>query len=270
MVSRLFLFALMLFLLAAPSLAEQKQLTLASTTSTDNSGLFQYLLPLFTADTGIAVRVIAVGTGQAIRLGMKGDADILLVHHPESEQRFVSEGYGTRRLKVMFNDFVLIGPADDPAAIAGSPDAATALLRIVRTTQGFTSRGDESGTHKAERALWLAAGHLPDARVERWYRETGAGMGATLNTAVDLNAYVLSDRATWLGFANKRGHRVLFEGDPRLFNQYAVIPVNPLRHPHVRAEAADEFAEWLVSTAGQTAIASFRIHNSQVFHPNAD
>ena len=249
--------------------AEERFITLASTTSTENSGLFDHILPMFTARTGIDVRVVAVGTGQAVRLARNGDADVFLVHHKASEERFVAEGFGLVRHEVMYNDFVLVGPQRDPADVAGMRDAQSALLRIAKTESFFTSRGDDSGTHKAERALWKSAGFDPDAASGTWYREMGAGMGATLNAAVAMAAYALVDRATWRSFANKHGYAVLVEGDPAMFNQYAVILVNPARHPHVKAAAGRAFISWLISPAGQLAIASFAIDGQQLFFPNA-
>jgi len=247
----------------------QRRITLASTTSTQNSGLFDHLLPLFTADTGIAVRVVAVGTGQAIRLGENGDADVLLVHHRPSEDRFVAEGHGLPRHDVMYNDFVLVGPKSDPAQVAGGHDAPAALARIAAAKAPFVSRGDDSGTHKKELALWQASGvDLAQARGE-WYRSIGAGMGAALNAAAAMGAYVLSDRATWLSFANRRELEVVVEGDPRLFNPYGVIAVNPARHPHVHRAEAQAFVDWLISPRGQEAIASFRVDGRQLFFPDA-
>ncbi|WP_417518292.1 substrate-binding domain-containing protein [Minwuia sp.] len=268
MVRRLLGVLTILILTGGGQAAQADQITLASTTSTENSGLFAHLLPLFEVETGIQVRVIAVGTGQAIRLARNGDADVLLTHHRESEERFVADGFGVRRLPVMYNDFVIVGPAADPARVGTSETAADALGRIARAEQPFASRGDESGTHRAEISLWARAGGKPATR-QNWYREMGSGMGATLNAAVAMGAYTLSDRATWTSFANKGGHRILFESDPALFNQYAVIRVNPERHPHVKAGAAKRFIDWLISAEGQAAIASFRLAGRQVFFPNA-
>ena len=257
-------------LLAGPLVrAEETFITLASTTSTENSGLFAHLLPLFEEDSGIKVRVVAVGTGQALAIARNGDADLLLVHHRPSEAAFVAEGYGTERRDVMYNDFVLIGPAADPAGVAGTGEVTAALARIAAQELPFASRGDDSGTHKKEAALWQAAGIDPGEASGGWYRETGSGMGATLNTAVAMEAYVLSDRATWIAFQNKGEHRVVLEGDPRLFNQYGVVPVSPARHPHVKAEAAQAFVDWLTSATGQAAIAAYRRDGRQLFFPNA-
>jgi len=244
-------------------------ITVASTTSTENSGLFEHLLPAFSKATGIDVRVVAVGTGQALRLARNGDADVLLVHHQPSERRFVAEGFGVKRHDLMYNDFVILGPADDPASIEGLNDAAAALQAIAESGSPFLSRGDDSGTHKKELELWRAAGLDPGSGGEQWYRETGSGMGRTLNVAGSMNAYVISDRATWLNFGNKGELRVLVEGDPRLYNQYGVILVNPDRHPHVKVEQARAFIDWLLSGQGQSTIAAYRVQGRQAFFPNA-
>lgn len=244
-------------------------ITVASTTSTQNSGLFDYLLPLFTRETGIDVHVVAVGTGAAIRLAREGNADVLLVHHKPSEEKFVRDGFGVKRYDLMYNDFVLIGPAGDPAGIAGAASAAEALKRIAEAKAPFVSRGDDSGTHKKERGLWKQAGIDVNGRDMPWYRETGSGMGATLNVASAMNAYTLSDRGTWISFANKGDLKLLFAGDPALFNQYGVILVNPAKFPHVKARDGQRFIDWLLSAAGQKAIAAFRVHGEQLFIPNA-
>lgn len=249
----------------APAAAAES-VVVASTTSTENSGLFRHLLPAFTAETGIEVRVVAVGTGQAIRLAMNGDADVLLVHHPASERAFVAEGYGVERVPVMHNDYVVVGPAHDPAGIRGLPDAARALARIAAVRQPFASRGDRSGTHMVELELWEAAGVAPG---DSWYRETGSGMGATLNLASGMGAYALADRGTWLNFGNRGPLEILVEGDRRLKNPYGVILVNPARHPHVRAAAGRRFIDWLTSAPGQARIASYRIGGEQAFFPDA-
>ncbi len=243
-------------------------ITVASTTSTENSGLFEWLLPRFTEDTGIAVRVIAVGTGQAIRLARNGDSDLVIAHHRPSEEALVADGIGIERIAVMYNDFVLVGPSADPANIAGTDDLAEALQRIVATNQIFASRGDDSGTHKKEQALWRDAGTDPVAENDGWYRETGSGMGATLNVASGLDAYTLSDRATWMQFGNKGNLRILIQGDSRLHNPYGVVAIDPSRFPHVNAEGARLFIEWLVSAKGQQLIAGFRIEGQQVFFPD--
>jgi tungstate transport system substrate-binding protein len=255
--------------LADGALAEERFITLSSTTSTENSGLFDHILPLFTEASGVAVRVVALGTGQAIELARRGDADVLLVHHHASEEQFVAEGFGVERHEVMFNDYVIIGPAADPVGVAGGQDAAAALAAIARAQAPFASRGDDSGTHLAEGELWRAAGLDPARNEGAWYRETGSGMGATLNTAIAMDAYVLSDRGTWLAFENKGDHRILVEGDPRLFNQYGVILVDPGRHPHVKADLGQAFVDWITSASGQDAIASFTINGEQAFFPNA-
>ena len=251
--------------------ADDALLTIASTTSTENSGLYDHLLPRYEARAGVRFRVVAVGTGQAIRNAMRGDADLLIAHHRESEERFVAGGYGLARRDLMYNDFVLAGPAADPAAAAEAPGAAAAFARIARARAPFVSRGDDSGTHKRERELWAAAGVAVDAAPPSggWYWEAGGGMGATLNVAAGRGAYVLSDRATWAAFGNKGSLRVLVEGDPALHNQYGVIPVNPARHPHVRGDLARDFVAWLLSAEGQAAIAAFRISGQQMFFPNA-
>jgi len=256
----------------APIIAAAEQahsITVASTTSTENSGLFDFLLPKFTAETGIVVKVVAVGTGQAIKLAQNGDADVLLVHHRKSEDEFVAAGFGLKRHALMHNDFVIVGPVADPAGIRGSRDAAKALQRVAESGHPFASRGDDSGTHKKELEVWAASGIDPTQASGGWYRETGSGMGATLNTAVGMDAYALSDRATWLKFENKGGLALLVEGDERLFNPYGVILVNPARFPHVKAEAGQAFIDWLVSPVGQQLIADYQIAGSPAFFPDA-
>ncbi len=251
----------------------ERFITVASTTSTQNSGLFGHILPLFTQKTGIRVRIVAVGTGQAIRLARNGDADVLFVHHRSSEEKFVRDGNGVRRLDVMYNDFVIVGPKDDPARVKGEADAARALAGIAKAgaVAGavFTSRGDDSGTHKKELSLWKAAGVDVAQKSGSWYRETGSGMGATLNTASAMSAYALTDRATWLNFKNPGGLAILVEGDKRLNNQYGVILVNPKRHPHVKAELGQAFIGWLTSAEGQAAIGDYKIKGNPAFFPNA-
>jgi tungstate transport system substrate-binding protein len=248
---------------------EPRPITVASTTSTQNSGLFDYLLPTFTAETGIEVRVVAVGTGQAIRLATNGDADVLLVHHPASERKFVADGLGLTRHPVMHNDFVLVGPAADPAGIRGMADVTTALRRIGDGELVFVSRGDDSGTHKKELELWRTAALDPRPASGAWYRESGSGMGATLNTASAMGGYTLTDRASWVSFGNKAGLQLLMEGDTRMHNPYSVIVVNPERHPHVHAVEAQAFADWLISERGQQAIAAYRVDGQQLFFPDA-
>jgi tungstate transport system substrate-binding protein len=238
----------------------------ASTTSTEQSGLFDHLLPIFFRKTGIEVRVVAQGTGQALKTAENGDADVVFVHDRAAEQVFVEAGWGVERIPVMYNDFVLVGPASDPAGAAGSSDIVAALTRIAEAEATFASRGDESGTHKAELRLWKAARISP---ARGWYRETGSGMGPTLNIAAGIRAYALTDRATWLSFGNRGDLKILVEGDKRLFNQYGVILVNPARHPHVKAAEGQAFIDWLASAEGQAAIASYRIGGEQLFFPNA-
>ena len=244
-------------------------ITLASTTSTDNSGLFSHILPLFEAASGISVRVVAVGTGQAIRLAERGDADVLLVHHRPSEEKFVAQGYGLKRYNLMFNDFVIVGPADDPAEIAGAAKATEAFMSISEHRAVFASRGDNSGTHKMELSVWEKSQVDVSTVSGTWYREVGAGMGATLNIAAGMNAYTLVDRATWSSFKNKAAHKILFQGDPILFNQYGVIAVSHRRHPHIKADLADQFIRWLISDKGTRAILNFTIAGQSVFTPNA-
>ncbi len=255
--------------LGAPVLAGDRFITVASTTSTVNSGLFDAVLPVFEAKTGIQVRVLAQGTGQAIRTARNGDADVLFVHHKASEERFVADGFGVKRHAVMYNDFVIVGPQADPADIRGAKDVAAALSKIARAEAVFTSRGDDSGTHKKERALWRNAGFDPTEASGKWYRETGSGMGATLNTASAMDAYALTDRGTWLKFGNKGSLEILVEGDARLFNPYGVILVSPQRHSHVKAKDGQAFIDWLISPEGQAAIAAYRIKGQQAFFPNA-
>lgn len=244
-------------------------IVMQSTTSTQNSGLLDAILPLFTEHTGIDVRVVAVGTGQAIRNARNGDGDVLLVHAKSAEEQFIADGWGTERRDVMYNDFVLVGPASDPAGLTGTADIVSALKKIAQVKVPFVSRGDDSGTHRAELRLWQAA--LIDAQAESgtWYRETGSGMGATLNVATGMDAYTLTDRATWIAFGNKGGSRIVVEGDNRLFNQYGVILVNPRKHPSVKAGEAQIFIDWLTGTEGQAAIADFVLDGQQLFFPNA-
>jgi tungstate transport system substrate-binding protein len=263
-------FALALILAAQPAAADSgTYITLASTTSTQASGFFDYFLPLFTGRTGIEVRVIAVGTGQALKLGEYGDVDVLLVHDRAGELEFIGRGNGVDRREVMYNDFVIVGPAADPAGIRAAPDAVTALARIAAAEAPFLSRADDSGTHRAERRLWEAANVDAQAASGTWYKELGAGMGATLNTAAGMDGYTITDRATWLAFGNRGNLALLFEGDSRLFNQYAVILVDPARHRHVKERAARVFMDYLVSPDGQAAIAGFRVNGGQLFFPNA-
>ena len=249
--------------------AEAPFIVLQSTTSTQNSGLFDYLLPMYRDLTGVEVRAVAVGTGQALKNARNGDGDVLLVHARSAEEIFVADGFGVERFDLMFNDFVIVGPPSDPARIRGQGSAVEALKKIATSESTFASRGDDSGTHKKERALWLDAGIDVDSASGTWYRETGSGMGATLNVATGMDGYAMTDRATWISFNNKHGFEIVVEGDPQLFNQYGVIGVNPKRHPGVKAAAAQGFIDWLLGEAGQSAIAAFRVNGKQLFYPNA-
>jgi len=240
-----------------------------STTSTQNSGLYDALLPQFTAASGIEVRVVAVGTGQAIKNAANCDGDVLLVHAKASEEKFIAAGGGVKRTDVMYNDFVIVGPTADPAGIAGMTDAKAALAKIKAAAAPFASRGDDSGTNKKELALWKAAGIDPATDSGGWYRETGSGMGATLNAAVGMGAYTLTDRATWIAFGNKGDFKIAVEGDDALFNQYGVILVNPAKCPNVKAEAGQAFIDWILSDTGQSAIAAYRRDGQQLFFPDA-
>ncbi len=267
---RIFLAGFILAAMTFPGLAAERSIVVASTTSTENSGLFGAILPIFEAASGIRVKIVAVGTGQAIKLARNGDADVLLVHHRPSEEAFVGQGFGVKRFSIMYNDFVLVGPENDPAGVRGLTDAATALARIAAAKAIFASRGDDSGTHKKELELWRAAKVHAQAASGQWYRETGAGMGATLNTASALGAYVLADRGTWIAFANKGDLGIMVEGDARLFNPYGAILVNPARHRHIKAAEGQAFIDWLISPAGQQAIADYKRGGRQLFFPNAD
>ena len=250
--------------------AQQRFITVASTTSTEQSGLFKHLLPPFEKKTGIQVRVVALGTGQSLDMGRRGDADVVFVHAKTLEEKFVADGYGVRRYEVMYNDFVLVGPKSDPAKVSGSKDIVAALQRIRLAQAPFASRGDRSGTHFAELELWKAAG-IDIARDKGpWYRDTGSGMGPTLNTASGMNAYALTDRGTWLSFKNRGELVISVEGDKRLFNQYGVILVNPAKHAHVKKEMGQAFIDWIISRDGQKAIADYRIGGEQLFFPNAE
>ena len=249
--------------------AQDRTITVASTTSTEQSGLFGYLLPLFTKEKGIAVKVVAVGTGQALDIGRRGDADVVFVHDRVAEDKFMSEGQGVKRFDVMYNDFVIVGPKSDPAHIAGDKDVADALRKIAAAKAPFISRGDKSGTHAAELRLWKEAGIDPASGKGSWYREIGQGMGPALNMASSSNAYLLSDRGTWLSFKNRGELAILTEGDKRLFNQYGVMLVNPDKHPDVKAMDGQVFIEWLISPKGQEAIAGYKVGGEQLFFPNA-
>jgi tungstate transport system substrate-binding protein len=248
---------------------QQRYITVASTTSTEQSGLFKHLLPMFEKKTGIQVRVVALGTGQALDMGRRGDADVVFVHARPLEDKFVAEGHGVRRQEVMYNDFVLIGPKSDPARVAGGKDAVQALKTIFREKAAFVSRGDRSGTHFAELELWKAAGIDIGRDKGSWYREIGQGMGPALNTAAGMNAYLLADRGTWLSFKNRAELAVLVEGDRRLFNQYGIMLVNPQKHPAVKRDMGQAFIDWVISAEGQAAIAAYKIGGEQLFFPNA-
>jgi tungstate transport system substrate-binding protein len=249
--------------------AERPFIVVASTTSTEQSGLFGHLLPAFTAATGIDVRVVAVGTGQALAIGERGDCDALFVHDKPSELKFLAAGSGIERHDVMYNDFVLIGPAADPAKVSGGHDIVAALRKIAGAKPPFVSRGDDSGTDKAEKRLWQEAGIDVKPASGTWYRDTGSGMGPTLNTAAALDAYTLSDRGTWLSFQNRRDLKIVVEGDKRLFNQYGVMLVNPAKHPTVKEKLGRSFIDWLISPAGQSTIAAYKINGEQLFFPDA-
>ncbi|WP_025037751.1 substrate-binding domain-containing protein [Bradyrhizobium sp. DOA9] len=249
--------------------AQDRTITVASTTSTEQSGLFGHLLPLFAKAEGIGVKVVAVGTGQALDIGRRGDADVVFVHDKPAEDKFMSEGQGVKRFDVMYNDFVIIGPKSDPAQISGSKDVAEALRKIAAAKAPFISRGDKSGTHAAELRLWKEAGVDLSAGKDTWYREIGQGMGPALNMASSSNAYLLSDRGTWLSFKNRGELAILTEGDKRLFNQYGVMLVNPEKHPNVKAKEGKAFIDWLVSPQGQDAIAGYKVGGEQLFFPNA-
>ncbi len=265
----MFLIALSI-LVATQALAEDRQIILQSTTSTANSGLLDAILPKFKEETGIDVHVVAVGTGQALKNARNGDGDVLLVHARTREETFIAEGYGVERFDVMYNDFIVVGPSADPAGIKGLYDVATALESIAAAQAVFVSRGDESGTHIKEKSLWNAANVDIGAASGSWYRETGSGMGATLNIAAGMNAYALTDRATWIAFANKADLTLLVEGDKRLYNQYGVILVNPQKHAHVRADDGQAFIDWLRAPEGQFAIADFKKDGQQLLFPNAE
>ncbi|MFN3281684.1 MAG: substrate-binding domain-containing protein [Tabrizicola sp.] len=253
-------------LAAAGSAAAPEFITIASTTSIENSGLFAHILPIFRAETGIEVRVVSQGTGQALETGRRGDADVVFVHARAQEERFVAEGYGVERFEVMHNDFVIVGPSADPAGVRDATDAAAAMAAIAGAGAPFASRGDDSGTHEAEKSLWAAAGVEPAGA---WYLSTGSGMAATLNTASQIPAYALADRATWVAFRNRGPLEILFGGDQILFNPYGIILVSPQRHPHVKAEQGQAFIDWILSDAGQAAIAGFTVGGEQLFFPAA-
>jgi tungstate transport system substrate-binding protein len=255
---------------ALPAHAEDPYIVVQSTTSTQNSGLLNYILPMFKKKTSVDVRVVAVGTGQAIKNAKNGDGDVLLVHAKPAEEKFVAEGFGVKRYDVMYNDFVIVGPKSDPAKIRGGKDAAAAFKAIADAKAPFASRGDDSGTHKAEKRHWKAAGVDIEKASGDWYRSTGSGMGATLNTAAGMGAYALTDRATWIAFKNKGDLKIVVEGDPKLFNQYGIILVNPEKHKHVKAKEGQQFIDWLLGAEGQNAIRSFKVEGQQLFFPNAE
>jgi tungstate transport system substrate-binding protein len=264
------LVALLVALAALSAQAKDKFITVASTTSTEQSGLFGFLLPVFEKKTGIKVRVVALGTGQALDLARRGDADVVFVHAKAAEEKFLGEGQGVKRFPVMYNDFVLIGPKSDPAKIGGGKDILAAMKKIETAHAPFVSRGDRSGTNMAELKLWKQAGIDIDKAKGPWYRDTGQGMGPALNTASSMNAYILADRGTWLAFKNRGDLVVLVEGDKRLFNQYGVMLVNPAKHPAVKKELGQTFIDWLVSPEGQKVIADYKINGEQLFYPNAN
>ncbi len=266
----LILRVVLLLAFCAPALAQpHKFITVASTTSTEQSGLFKHLLPIFEKKTGIQVRVVALGTGQALDMGKRGDADVVFVHAKALEEKFVAEGFGVKRFEVMYNDFVLVGPKSDPAKVGGTKDIVAALQKIKAAQAPFASRGDKSGTHFAELQLWKAAGVDMEKEKAAWYRSTGSGMGPTLNTAAGMNAYALTDRGTWLSFKNRGDLVISVQGDQRLFNQYGVILVNPAKHAHVKRADGQAFVDWVISPEGQKAIAEYKIGAEQLFFPNA-
>src|SRR4051794_29625797 len=267
---RLLLVLAPLMVLALPAAAQDKSIVVSSTTSTQDSGLFGHILPLFKAKTGIEVKVVAQGTGQALDTGRRGDADVVFVHAKSAEEKFLSEGFSLKRYPVMYNDFVLIGPKDDPAGIKGSKDIVAALKTIKDKGAPFISRGDRSGTHIAELNLWKVAGIDIEKDKSAWYKSIGQGMGAALNTASASNAYVLADRGTWLSFKNRGDLVIAVEGDKRLFNQYGVMLVNPEKHPSVKKDLGQQLIDWLVSSEGQKAIADYKINGEQLFYPNAN
>ena len=255
-------------LLTTPAIAEEKSIVVSSTTSTEQSGLFSFILPIFKMKSGIDVKVVAVGTGQALDIGRRGDADVVFVHDKAAEEKFVEEGYSTKRYEVMYNDFVLIGPKSDPAKVGGGKDIQAALQKISTAQTPFVSRGDKSGTHAAELRYWKGAG-ITVAPGSSWYKETGSGMGPALNTASAMNGYILADRGTWLSFKNRGDLVILVQGDPKLFNQYGVMLVNPAKFPHVKKAEGQAFIDWLISKNGQDVIASYQIGGEQLFFPNA-
>jgi tungstate transport system substrate-binding protein len=265
---RVCLFVL-LALTASAAGAQERFITVASTTSTEQSGLFGHLLPAFESKTGIKVHIVALGTGQALDVARRGDADVVFVHARAAEEKFLADGEGVKRFPVMYNDFVLIGPKTDPAKVGGGKDIVVALKKLEAMHAPFVSRGDRSGTHMAELALWKTAGIDIDRSKGSWYRDTGQGMGPALNTAASMGAYILADRGTWLAFKNRDNLTILVEGDKRLFNQYGVMLVNPAKHPNVKKDPGQQFIDWLISPEGQAAIAGYKIGGEQLFYPNA-
>jgi tungstate transport system substrate-binding protein len=261
--------AILLFAVQA-AFAQERSIVAASTTSTEQSGLFGFLLPRFSAKTGIQVKVVAVGTGQALDIGRRGDADVVFVHDRPAEEKFMAEGFGVRRFDVMYNDFIVVGPLTDPAHIAGDNDVIDAFRKIAATKAPFISPGDRSGTNEAELRYWMDAGIVVNATQDRWYREIGQGMGPALNVAASTDAYLLADRGTWLSFRNRGTLVILVAGDRRLFNQYGVMLVNPAKHPNVKVTDGQAFVDWLVSAEGQRTIAEYKIDGQQLFFPNAD
>src|SRR3954465_8774795 len=261
--------AILAFILAGPAFAQQPSIVVASTTSTEQSGLFGFLLPRFTEKTGIAVKVVAVGSGQALDIGRRGDADVVFVHDKAAEEKYMAEGFGVKRFDVMYNDFVIVGPKADPAHVAGK-DVLSGLREIASTKAPFISRGDRSGTHAAELRYWKDAGIELDIAKGAWYREIGQGMGAALNMAASENAYVLTDRGSWLSFKNRGDLKILVEGDKRLFNQYGVMLVNPAKHPTVKVKEGQAFIDWLISPDGQNTIAGYKVGGEQLFFPDAE
>ena len=262
------IFIATLSLLSQSAIAQEKSIVLSSTTSTEQSGLFGFILPIFKMKSGIDVKVVAVGTGQALDIGRRGDADVVFVHDKPAEEKFVSEGFATQRNEVMYNDFVLIGPKSDPAKIAGGKDIQAAFKKIASSQAPFVSRGDKSGTHAAELRYWKDSGITPTPGAS-WYKETGSGMGPALNTASGMNGYILADRATWLTFKNRGDLTILVQGDPKLFNQYGVMLVNPAKYPNVKKAEGQAFIDWILSKNGQDVIASYQIGGEQLFFPNA-
>jgi tungstate transport system substrate-binding protein len=254
---------------ALPTQAQDKSIVVASTTSTQDSGLFGHILPMFKAKTGMDVKVVAQGTGQALDTARRGDADVVFVHAKAQEEKFVEEGFGMKRQEVMYNDFILVGPKADPAGVKGGKDVVAALKTVYEKESPFVSRGDKSGTHSAELALWKAAGLDPAGAKPAWYKEIGQGMGAALNTASAMGAYVLADRGTWISFKNKGDLEIAVQGDKKLFNQYGIILVNPAKHPQVKKDLGQAFIDWVVSAEGQSAIAAYKIDGQQLFFPNA-